>query len=193
MRITENENGFSPSERQFLLYRYLLEHTNSEKVATPAGRALAYLLERALAAAETAALVGHDGKDLLAGEVQPLELRQHCHGEGAPPTGAAHKDVVVGADVVQIALQLRAGLGAQLRLRLLGTGHVVFGILLHGLDLEEVAADGLLNEFRHDLGVALFQLADRAVPVVLSLAGVVDDEILCHGSFLRSLVVDSIV
>lgn len=36
MRITENENGFSPSERQFLLYRYLLEHTNSEKVATPA-------------------------------------------------------------------------------------------------------------------------------------------------------------
>ena len=36
MRITENENGFSPSVRQFLLYRYLLEHTNSEKVATPA-------------------------------------------------------------------------------------------------------------------------------------------------------------
>lgn len=36
MRITENENGFSPSERQYLLYRYLLEHTNREKVATPA-------------------------------------------------------------------------------------------------------------------------------------------------------------
>ena len=36
MRITENENGFSPSERQYLLYRYLLEHTNGEKVATPA-------------------------------------------------------------------------------------------------------------------------------------------------------------
>lgn len=27
MRITENENGFSPSERQYLLYRFLLEHT----------------------------------------------------------------------------------------------------------------------------------------------------------------------
>ena len=36
MRITENENGFSPSERQYLLYRYLVEHTNREKVATPA-------------------------------------------------------------------------------------------------------------------------------------------------------------
>lgn len=36
MRITENENGFSPSERQYLLYRYLLENTNSESVATPA-------------------------------------------------------------------------------------------------------------------------------------------------------------
>ena len=36
MRITENENGFSPSERQYLLYRYLEEHTNREKVATPA-------------------------------------------------------------------------------------------------------------------------------------------------------------
>lgn len=36
MRITENENGFSPSERQFLLYRFLLEHTKREKVATPA-------------------------------------------------------------------------------------------------------------------------------------------------------------
>ena len=36
MRIPENENGFSPSERLFLLYRHLLEHTNSEKAATPA-------------------------------------------------------------------------------------------------------------------------------------------------------------
>lgn len=36
MRITENENGFSPSERQYLLFRYLLENTNSERVATPA-------------------------------------------------------------------------------------------------------------------------------------------------------------
>ena len=35
MRITENENGFSPSERQFLIYRYLLENTNKETVATP--------------------------------------------------------------------------------------------------------------------------------------------------------------
>lgn len=31
MRITENENGFSPSERQFLLYRFLLEHTNRDR------------------------------------------------------------------------------------------------------------------------------------------------------------------
>ena len=36
MRITENENGFSPSERQYLLFRFLLEHTNRDKVATPA-------------------------------------------------------------------------------------------------------------------------------------------------------------
>ena len=35
MKITENENGFSPSERQYLIYRFLLENTNKETVATP--------------------------------------------------------------------------------------------------------------------------------------------------------------
>ena len=35
MKMLENENGLSSSERRFLLYRYLLEHTNREHVATP--------------------------------------------------------------------------------------------------------------------------------------------------------------
>lgn len=35
MEMLENENGLSSSERRYLLYRYLLEHTNKEHVATP--------------------------------------------------------------------------------------------------------------------------------------------------------------
>ncbi len=35
MKITENENGYSASERQYLLYRFFLEHSNREQVVEP--------------------------------------------------------------------------------------------------------------------------------------------------------------
>lgn len=42
MRITENEQGYSPRERQMLIYKYLLEYTNKEYVISTR-RLLAYL------------------------------------------------------------------------------------------------------------------------------------------------------
>ena len=34
MRITENEQGYSPRERQMLIYRYLLENSNKNFVVS---------------------------------------------------------------------------------------------------------------------------------------------------------------
>lgn len=36
MRISENRSGLTPSGRQFLLYRYLLEHSSKDRVVKPA-------------------------------------------------------------------------------------------------------------------------------------------------------------
>ena len=121
-------------------------------------RALADLLQGTLAAAKTAALMGHDGHDLLAAPIQLLQLGEDRHGEGAPPAGTADEHVVIVADIVQIAFQLRASLLPQLLLRLFDTGHVAGGILPHGLDLKQIAAHSLLDELSHDLGIALFQI-----------------------------------
>lgn len=35
MEITQNDRGYSPSERQYLIYRFLLENSNKDRVATP--------------------------------------------------------------------------------------------------------------------------------------------------------------
>ena len=34
MRITENENGYTAAERQYLIYRFLVENSNKDHVVT---------------------------------------------------------------------------------------------------------------------------------------------------------------
>ena len=111
-------------------------------------------------------------------------MTEHRHGEGAPPAGAADEYIVIGADFFKITLQLRAGLGAQLVLRHLRGLHIVHGIVLHGLNFKQIAANGLLDELGHDLGVAFFEVFDAAVPIVLTLTGVINDKIFRHFHFL---------
>lgn len=50
-------------------------------------------------------------------------------------------------------------------------------VALYRLDLEQVAANGLLHEFGHALSIALGQVFVAARPVVLALVGIVRDEV----------------
>ena len=99
--------------------------------------------------------------------------------ERTAPVGISDEDRIVAVQRLGIPHELRPGAVVQLLLRLVDADHVITAVLPYGLDLKQVAAYRFLHEFRHALRIALCQIHYASVPVILSLAGIVYDQI-CH-------------
>ena len=147
-----------------------------------------------LGVGKSAALVGAEGVDGLAGEVVVLQEGEHCHGHGAAEIGVAQVDFIVA---VQIFRQIHQG-GPGVRLTVLhGLGDtlpVVFGIGLLLLDFQQTSAGEGGQLPGTPGGVAGFDFPVGAAEIILSRPGVVCNQ-NCHGatsySFSNSLATSS--
>ena len=93
-------------------------------------------------------------------------------------------DVVIRCDGIEHTHELRQSVSLELLLRLPRTLIVVRRIRFLRLDLEDVSVHRLLNKFGDDLRIALRQIFNPAVDIILALARIIDDQCLCH--FTRS-------
>ena len=96
-----------------------------------------------------AALVGHYREHTLAPEVKLLELSEYGTWICAPPAWTRDHDVVVFLYVVQVRLELWAGIVSLLLLRHLGALNIVSRIFLYSLDLEKVGSHRVAYVFSH--------------------------------------------
>ena len=110
-----------------------------------------------------------------------LQEGVHGHRHGAAPDGIAHEDHISFVNAVTEPLQLRSGPGLPFGHSLAHTGSVTLGIGHSPLHAEPLAAHSLRDDRRSLLGVADLQEFHAAVIVVLTPAGVVNDQNLLHG------------
>ena len=68
----------------------------------------------------------------------------------------------------------------QLRFCLVGAGVVVCGVVLHRLDLKEVAAGEAGDHLGHNFGVALGQIFNLPVPIIFSFSGIINNQWFAH-------------
>ena len=113
-----------------------------------------------------------------------LQLSEYGARICAPPAWAGDDYVVVLADVVQIFFQLWTGIVPLLLLRDFGAFHIVCRIVLDCFDLKEIRAYCVLNVLCDKLGIAHFEVFQLAAYIILSLAGIIYDQILCHLCYL---------
>ena len=110
------------------------------------------------AVGQAAALVGGEGNDGLAGEVDILEEREHHLRVGAPPHGAADEDGVILGEVGGSAF-----VGGQLAfvgffLREVDKRRIGHSVVLVGDDFVLVGTRDLADVVGHNLGVADFDV-----------------------------------
>ena len=144
-------------------------------VDAPAGGDFGFgesLLHVVHATPQAAALVGGEGDDGLAVEVDVAEEGEHDLRVGAPPHGAADEDGVVLSEVGSLAL-----VGGQLAVGGLFLGqvderHVGHAVVLVGDDLILVGTRDFADVVGHNLGVADLDVAHA---VVIARVGEEDD------------------
>lgn len=154
----------------------LLRLRAADRKALSDDRPLADAPQVAFAHAHAAALVGAEGRDLLARKVKRLQKGEYRHGHGSPPVGIAQKNHVTAVQALGQLFQRGARVGALFRLCLLNTGIIVRGVLPDGFQFKQIAADRLLNVLRRNGGVAPGKVFDRSIPVIFALARKLDDE-----------------
>ena len=153
------------------------------------------------AAAQAAAFVRAEGNDFLSGKVIALKKGEYRHRRKTPPTRIAKDYSVVLINVFHLCGELRTCLGVKFLLGLLDADHIVVGVFLHGVDLENIGLGKLrLNLVNDNLIVAFGKETDAAVHPVFSTTGVESDKCLCHncdqltdakvGRFSRRLVIN---
>ena len=135
---------------------------------------------------QTAALVGGEGDDGLAVEVDVLEQREHHLRVGAPPHGTADEDGVVAAEVGSSALVGRQLACGGLLLGQLDERRVGHAVVFVGDDLELVGARDFTDVVGHDLGVARVDDTDG---IVVPRVGEENDDGFFHVSGICFLFV----
>ncbi len=107
--------------------------------------------------------------------VMGLQKSRDAHGVSSPPAGPAQVDRVILGNI-DIGLQRRTGIGIQFFLGFLRTGIVISGVLPDGLQLENVGPGEFLDLLRDLGGVADLQIDNAVGGIILSGAGIIDDQ-----------------
>lgn len=124
--------------------------------------------------AHTRTLVGAEGNDGLAAEIEAFKERIHHHRHRAPPVGIAKDDGIVSVDAVNLVFQLRPSLLAQLGLGPVDTFVIIFRILVGRVNMVNIGIGQQgFQLFNNHFGITLLEVANRTVPIVFSATGVV--------------------
>ena len=103
-------------------------------------RARTQTLDVRLTAAHTAALVGAEWFDGLAGEIEMLQESKYAHWHCSPIVGITKIDCIVSLQTLRVCFQLRAGISPLVILSLGNAGVIVVGIRLNWNNLKQFSA-----------------------------------------------------